>query len=191
MSIEYNNSQIITLVNNNIVTMYLKRGFKNVSINSTTDSNIYELKGDDLFKKIYLSPKLANISNNTPLDIFLSNAETDKILIAKDFSKKVLNQILNNYNNTEYFFEHEVIEDITEKIFNPKFELLDNESKKKLLNVISDNELSKIYSTDVMCRYYGGNVNDIFKIIRPSITSGYSIFYRKVITGNINSLFQK
>ena len=41
-----------------------------------------------------------------------------------------------------------------------------------------------------MCRYYGGQIGDIFKIIRPSLTAGKNIFYRRVILGNINKLFE-
>ena len=41
----------------------------------------------------------------------------------------------------------------------------------------------------MMSRYYNAKVGDIFKIIRPSLTAGKNIFYRKVVLGNINQLF--
>ena len=41
----------------------------------------------------------------------------------------------------------------------------------------------------MMARYYNAKVGDIFRIIRPSLTSGLSIFYRRVQTGNLDILF--
>jgi DNA-directed RNA polymerase subunit H (RpoH/RPB5) len=41
----------------------------------------------------------------------------------------------------------------------------------------------------MMARYYHGKVGDIFKIVRPSIVAGKSIFYRKVIHGSLDLFF--
>ena len=41
----------------------------------------------------------------------------------------------------------------------------------------------------LVARYYNAKVNDIFKILRPNITSGYSVFYRVVVNGKIDNLF--
>ena len=48
------------------------------------------------------------------------------------------------------------------------------------------NELGRIYSTDIMTRYYGAKHNDVFRIIRPNINSGTSVYYRLVIPGNLD-----
>lgn len=37
-----------------------------------------------------------------------------------------------------------------------------------------------------MARYYGAKLNDVFRIIRPNINSGTSIYYRLVIPGSMD-----
>ena len=114
-----------------------------------------------------------------------------KIIIGNGVYKKVINQMLHDYKNTEFFFEHELIEDITKKIFIPMHYLLGKEEKEELLDKINNTELAKISNIDIMSRYYNAAPQDIFKIIRPSSLSGYSLYYREVITGSVNILFSK
>ena len=71
-----------------------------------------------------------------------------------------------------------MLEDLPSKVFIPEHQLLNSDEKTELLSKFSEHDLAKIYSTDVMARYYGSKVGDIFRIIRPSITSGKNIFYR-------------
>ena len=40
-----------------------------------------------------------------------------------------------------------------------------------------------------MSRYYGAKIGDIFRIIRPSMTAGKNIFYRRVVKGSLDILF--
>lgn len=47
-------------------------------------------------------------------------------------------------------------------------------------------ELPRIYSTDMMARYYGAKINDVFRVIRPNLNSGTSIMYRVVVLGNMD-----
>ena len=82
-----------------------------------------------------------------------------------------------------------MLEDIPMKIFIPEHQLLNKEEKEELLSKFSENELSIILDIDMMSRYYKAQVGDIFKIIRPSIVSGNSIFYRKVNHGSIDLMF--
>jgi DNA-directed RNA polymerase I, II, and III subunit RPABC1 len=107
----------------------------------------------------------------------------------KDPSKKTAKQITSEYPNSEIFFEYEMMEDIPSKLFIPEHILLTNEEKKEFLEIFKENELAKINDTDMMSRYYAAQVGDIFKIVRPSLTAGKNVFYRKVVSGNINQLF--
>ena len=54
---------------------------------------------------------------------------------------------------------------------------------------IIQNELSNILDVDMMARYYQAKIGDVFKIIRPSIVAGNSIFYRRVHNGSLDILF--
>ena len=107
----------------------------------------------------------------------------------KDPTKRSAKQITYEYQNSNFFFEYEMMEDIPSKMFIPEHILLSDKEKKDFLEIFKENELSKITDTDMMSRYYNAKVGDIFKIIRPSLTAGKNIFYRKVVLGNINQLF--
>lgn len=137
-----------------------------------------------------INAKLSSIVQGTPLDDYLSNnLDIHKIIVIKDPAKKVIKQIIQDYKNAEIFFEHEMLEDIPNNALIPEHQLLTIDEKKELLSKFQENELSIISSMDMMARYYNANIGDIFRIIRPSITSGKSIFYRKVILGNLDILF--
>ena len=137
-----------------------------------------------------INAKVTSIIQGTPIDDFLSNnIDMHKIIIIKECSKKAVKQITSDYKNSEFFFEHEMLEDIPSKSFIPKHQLLSNDELDELLSKFNQNELSIIYNTDMMSRYYNAKVGDVFRIIRPSVTSGNSIFYRRVHHGPWDILF--
>ena len=138
-----------------------------------------------------ISMKLSSIVQKTPLDDYLSNnIDIHKIVICKDVAKKVVKQIVSEYSNAEFFFESEMLEDLPSKTFMPQHILLGSEEKTEVLSKFSELELSKMFVTDMMARYYGAKIGDIFKLIRPSITSGKNVFYRKVVNGSWDILFE-
>lgn len=189
-------------INQTIIQNVLRMLERRKLINSW--ENEYKLLESDLITKttfevnhntnkygIYLvNTKLTTIVKGTPLDQYLlNNINTHKFIIIKDAMKKVVKQIMQEYKNSEFFFESDFLEDIPSKIFIPKHEIMISEEKAELLSKYSEAELSRILSTDIMCRYYGGKVGDILKITRPSFSAGYSIFYRKVVNGSLDVLF--
>ena len=119
-------------------------------------------------------------------DYLNKNIDHHKFLIVKTFSKKTYSQIVKDYKNVEIFNIFELLEDIPAKEFIPEHCLLNNEEKKELLESFGLNELGRIYSTDIMARYFGSKNNDVFRIIRPNINSGTSIYYRLVIPGSLD-----
>jgi DNA-directed RNA polymerase subunit H (RpoH/RPB5) len=142
---------------------------------------------------IYLvNAKLTTIVQGHPLDVYLSNnINIHKIIIAKDVAKKVVKQVVNDYKNAEFFFESEMLEDIPSKIFIPKHEIIVGDERKEILDKFSEMELARIFLTDMMSRYYGAKIGDIFKITRPSFTAGKNIFYRRVVNSSWDILFEK
>ena len=103
---------------------------------------------------IYIvNAKISSIIQGTPIDEFLSNnIDMQKIIIIKESSKKVVKQIINDYKNSEFFFEHEMLEDIPTKIFIPEHQLLSPDELNELLSKFNQTELSIIYNTDMMAR---------------------------------------
>jgi DNA-directed RNA polymerase I, II, and III subunit RPABC1 len=47
--------------------------------------------------------------------------------------------------------------------------------------LVKPKELPRIYSYDPIARYYYAKNGDVFRIERPSLTSGISVVYRLVV----------
>ena len=192
------NKEINSNVIKNVLLM-LKRRQKIDNVDSIFNSLQDDINSTTVFKFTsnnnkfginILNSKLNSIISKSPLDEYLnSNLDVHKIIIIEDPSKRAVKQLYSSYQNCEFFFLREMIEDICAKVFVPEHIILNNEEKNDLLERFKLNDLSKILSTDVMSRYYNAKLNDVFKIIRPNITTGHSIFYRVVVNGNIDNLF--
>lgn len=198
INVEYNTKEINRIIMENVLKMLERRKIikswsdefnKLVDINT---NNIFEieLKNKTKYSINLINAKLNSIVQGTPLDEYLSNnINVHKIIIIKDAAKKVVKQVVTDYKNAEFFFENEMLEDIPAKVFIPEHQILLEEEKKELLSKFSEIELARILSTDMMSRYYGAKVGDIFRIIRPSFTAGKNIFYRRVVNGSWDILF--
>ena len=138
----------------------------------------------------FVNGKVTSITQNSPIDEFLSNnTNLMKFVVIFDPSKKTFKQIYENYPNSEPFFQREFMEDIPSKDIVSEHELLTGEEKDELLQRINIKNLSKIYSSDVMSRYYNAKVGDIFRVHRINITSGLAVDYRVVVPGKLDILF--
>ena len=199
INVEYDNNEITKIVLENALKMLERRkliksweeAFKKLDNNFAKVN--FDIVLDDKSKyNIYLTnAKLSSIVQKTPLDEYLSsNIDVHKIVICKDVMKKVVKQIVNEYKNAEFFFEYEMMEDIPSKMFIPEHTLLDDEEKKTFLEIFKESELAKINDTDMMSRYYGAKIGDIFRIIRPSLTAGKNVIYRRVVPGSWDILFE-
>jgi DNA-directed RNA polymerase subunit H (RpoH/RPB5) len=200
INVEYNASEINKIVVTNTLRMLERRG------NIKDWEKVLSKLGDDFSSKsIYtieledktslsinlVSMKLTSIVQKTPLDDYLSNnVDVHKIVVCKDVAKKVVKQIVTEYSNAEFFFESEMLEDLPSKTFIPEHILLNKEEKAELLSKFTELELAKLLVTDRMARYYYAKIGDIFRIIRPSITSGKNVFYRRVVNGSWDILFE-
>ena len=199
INVEYNTAEINKIVLTNTLKM-LERRNKITSWevelpklgNDFTSKSIFTIElADKTSLSINLvNAKLTSIVQKTPLDDYLSNnIDIHKIVICKEVAKKVVKQIVSEYSNAEFFFESEMMEDLPSKSFMPEHQILNSEEKTELLSKFSEGELAKILLTDMMVRYYGAKIGDIFRIIRPSMTSGKNVFYRRVVNGSWDILF--
>jgi DNA-directed RNA polymerase subunit H (RpoH/RPB5) len=193
-TVELNQKEMIQIIITNIGKMFKRRNYMKEDkfsdkINQQLISDkIYnfELDGKKYSINIMIQD-IKNISGGSPVDDYLSkNLDYHKFLIIKSFSKKTYQQITKDYRNAEIFTIYNFLEDIPAKEFIPEHILLNQDEKKELLDSFGINELGRIYSTDIMARYYGAKINDIFRIIRPNISSGTAIYYRVVIPGSLD-----
>ena len=197
VSVEYSTKEISNIVFQNVLKMLIRR-----NVIDNYEENYKKYLDDFVSKSLVSFPtkdmtysvnlyggKLSSIVQNSPLDEYLrSNVNVHKILILKDPSKKVAKQV-SEYKNAEFFFEHEMMEDIPSKNFIPEHILLQGDDKKVLLETFKEIELAKMTDVDMMSRYYKAVPGDIFKIIRPSNSAGKNIFYRRVVVGSLNQIF--
>lgn len=197
-NIQFTNKEIREKIINNTLLMIKRR-------HNNNDNNIQDIlskiknKDDPIIKFEFLgekyslnilNTKISSILSKSPLDDYLTNNISErKLIIIKNPSKRVIKQIIKGYKNAEFFYFHELIDDIMKKLFIPKHILLTDDEIENLTEKIKINELSKIFDTDPMSRYYNAKKNNVFKIIRPNLTSGESIFYRIVVPGNINNIY--
>lgn len=199
VSVEYSTKEVNGIVLTNVLKMCERRNLiKNADKHYDEHNEDFITKGlieiktlDN--KKISIhtyTGKITSVVSGSPLDEYMRNAvDVHKILIMKEPSKRTAKQVTTEYPNVEFFFEHEMMEDIPSKLFIPEHILLTDDEKKEFLTIFKESELAKINDTDMMSRYYNAKSGDIFRIIRPSLTAGKNIFYRKVVGGNINQLF--
>jgi DNA-directed RNA polymerase subunit H (RpoH/RPB5) len=105
-----------------------------------------------------------------------------------DVSSKSEKQIM-EMPNFEVFKIMEVIRDISEHHLVPKHILLTKEQGEKMMNEykIIKKDMGRIYQDDPMCRYLYAQKDDIIQIIRYSMNSGYSTYYRLVVAGSIKA----
>jgi DNA-directed RNA polymerase subunit H (RpoH/RPB5) len=199
VSVEYSTKEVSSIVLTNVLKMCMRRNLiDEIETIFEKNNDDFVSKGmidfkDNKNKKISIhlyTGKIASIVQGSPLDDYLkNNTDVHKIVIMKDPSKKTAKQISSEYPNSEIFFEYEMMEDIPSKLFIPEHILLTTDERKEFLEIFKETELAKINDTDMMSRYYAAQIGDIFKIVRPSLTAGKNVFYRKVVPGNINQLF--
>jgi DNA-directed RNA polymerase subunit H (RpoH/RPB5) len=194
-NVEINNKETIDIILINLEKLLQRRGYIEELTDSMkksmhVDKNI-NIKTNKINLNVnFMNQEVKNISSNSPIDEYLSkNIDTHKILIVSHFSKKTYKQVTEEYTNAEIFSLHEFLEDIPSKNFIPIHTLIEGKDREELLKSFSMKELGRIYNTDIMARYYNAKLNDIFRISRPNISSGYSIYYRLVVPGSLE-IFQ-
>jgi DNA-directed RNA polymerases I, II, and III subunit RPABC1 len=83
----------------------------------------------------------------------------------------------------ECFKENELLVDKLSHVLVPKHELISEEEKKELLKIYKakESQLPKIISSDPIAKYFGARKGQVFKITRPSESSGDYVYYRIVV----------
>ena len=128
-----------------------------------------------------------SIKSDREIELFIiNNISFHKILIVNDYSSKAEKQI-DEINNFEVFKMLEIVKDISEYHLIPKHILLSKEDGIKVMEEydLMKKDMGRIYKDDPMAKYLYAQPDDIIQIIRCSIISGYSTYYRLVISGSI------
>ncbi len=114
--------------------------------------------------------KLKNENLNLVLVILGRNNVNDEITISQ---KRNLDSIFGKINY-EIFYIDELVFNVTKHHYVPSHVLLSEKESEIIFNSYGKN-LPLIDKSDIIVRYYGGKIDDIFKIIRSN-----NLYYRKV-----------
>ena len=131
--------------------------------------------------------KLNSLKNDREIDTFMSKYQDyHKILVVADVSAKTEKQILDT-RNFEVFKIMEIIRDISKHHLVPKHVLLTDDETKQFMEEykLGKLDMGRIFIDDPMARYLYAKKDNVIKIMRPSIYTGYSINYRLVVPGSI------
>ena len=131
--------------------------------------------------------KLTTIKNDREIDNFVAKyPDFHKILVVIDVIPKIEKQIMDT-KNFELFRYMEIIRDISKHHLVPQHILLSKENIQKVMDEykITKKDMGRIYIDDPMSKYLYAQKDDIIQIIRYSIVSGYSTYYRLVVLGSI------
>jgi DNA-directed RNA polymerase subunit H (RpoH/RPB5) len=180
-----------------ITNMLIKR--KWISDDFDKHFNTLKIKENELIDStsiIYNDKKIAikfydikfnSLKNDREIDTFFSKyPDYHKILVVSDISPKTEKQILNT-RNFEVFKIMEIIRDISKHHLVPEHTLLDKDEVKSFMDEynLGKLDMGRIYIDDPMAKYLFAQKDDIIRIIRPSIYSGYATNYRLVVPGSI------
>jgi DNA-directed RNA polymerase subunit H (RpoH/RPB5) len=192
----------------NIVKMLTNRKLLNTSnlndnikvlLSQDSDDNVYKIKLDNpevyydksvepyFYIKI-LNQKITGISKSSNIgDFIYSKKNTPKLIIVTGITNKALQQLKEDFPNSEIFTEAELMIDLVSHVAVPKHEMLNEEETQIFLKdyLLKKREIPKMFITDPVSKYFNAKVGQVFRIIRPSEVSGQSIYYRIVIRGNV------
>lgn len=195
LEVEIKGNEIIKTVLRNTIKMLINRGllsgdedkyFKDVADEKKVTSELeFKIKEDTkkTFIVKFIYTKLTTIRKIPGIEDFLNtNKDAHKIIIVKEITQKAHKQFL-EYPNTEVFWENELMINIVDHDVVPEHIVLSTEEKEKCLEEYQKKkkDMAHIYITDPVARYYNMKLNDIVKILRPSITSGYAVMYKMVV----------
>ena len=166
---------------------HLRTLIKNGTGNSEVIDNTHiTYEGKKIAIKFY-NLKLNTLKNDRDIEEFLGKyPDYHKIFVVEDIAPKAKKQISDS-RGVEVFKTMEIIRDISKHHLVPKHVLLTKEDAQKVMEEykIKKKDMGRIYIDDPMARYLYAEKDDIIQIIRQTLNSGYSTYYRLVIPGSI------
>lgn len=157
---------------------------------SSTDEEFLTHKIDDEDTKIFvffpkISTKVGVLTIRQYIKEMQDNEVDQAIIVVKDAITAFAKQEFIEAKPLviECFKENELLVDKLSHVLVPKHELITEDEKKELLKIykLKDIHLPKILSSDPIAKYFGARKGQIFKITRPSESSGGYITYRVVV----------
>jgi DNA-directed RNA polymerase I, II, and III subunit RPABC1 len=208
LPIEKSHHQQMNSIKTNIVKMFKNRGFINEENEEkyikkiTSDENddneyILNLDNDTNYntnipnKKVYIKisdNKNTSITKNSPIGEFLTKHHAEyKLIIVESMNQKSEKIIASYETPCEIFKITELMINIIEHILVPKHIVLSQEEGQLVLEAYcaKKKDMPLILTTDPVARYYNMQPGEICKIIRSSVMTCETPFYRIVVKSKI------
>jgi len=165
--------------------LFRRKLIKNHSVlyNKLKDINnkgIYSFKDNETdFLLVLTFQKLNGVKKGSEIEEQLIKSKGLSFIIASSASNKTYQQVKDFKG--ELFTTLEFLSDIPSCPFVPEHILLGQKEKEEVLSVYQEKNIAKIFVTDMMARYLGAKKGDLIKIIRKTLNTGESIYYRRVV----------
>lgn len=149
-------------------------------IKNINNKGVYKFNDNDTdFTLIITFQKLNGVKKGSDIEDHLIKSKGYSFIISSDATNKTYSQVSNLKG--ELFLVKELLVDIPSCPFIPEHILLNDTEKEEILNVYKEKNIARILSSDVMTRYLGAKKGDLIKILRKTLNTGESVYYRKVI----------
>ena len=164
----------------NLVKMLEERKFLNkknnkknnkLLLNQDNNEKTFKIKSDysDIYYYImFIFTKLTTIKKIDGIDTFINMSKNNnRLFIVKTINLKTYKQFI-NFNDSEVFYDHELLINLIDHELQPKFEILSPSESQNFLSSYNTkkSEIAKILSIDPIVRYYNLKDNQIIRIIR-------------------------
>ena len=148
-----------------------------------------KLNNDEILLVHFIDVKITSLKKIDNIDKIIDNKKHN-IFIVNNIQNKIWEQLIEY--NIEVFFNYEFMINLIDHDIVPEHTLLTKVERVDFVKHYENEEskLPKILLYDPISRYYNSKLKDIFRIKRPNISSGYSIFYRIVISGPLPDIKQ-
>lgn len=200
--VEKSNSQKLNDVKTNLIKMLVNRNFINKENQKTKIKEFIENMADEIIIKLdndtnynstivngeiivkFFDYKITSTAKGSLVSEFIiKNSDRYKIFIVEDINNKSEKNIYSIDKLIEIFKFTEFQINIVDHVLVPSHSVLLPEEAETFLKDYNTKKknMPLILTTDPIARYYNMKHGDICKIIRPSISSGESFYYRLVI----------
>lgn len=192
--IEYDERKKKSVIIENWIKMLYNRGWLNGTVESNLssvqvkDHDIYTLQGKKTTYSLkFILRKISTVRKVEDIDDFLeAHRQNYKFFVVSQMLPKAQKQLL-EYDNVEVFSDEELLENIIDNILVPIHIVLTDEEADKYLEEyhLKKSELSRMFTSDPIAKYYNMKTGQMVKIIRPSVTGGQEIAIRVIVPGTI------
>lgn len=197
ISVEKHQKDILATVITNIVLMIANRNYINKDKINEVVKTLLSLSPDDMVYKIPINFKgfkeyvfkiiphsISTVNKASGIsDFLLTYKNTLNMVVVEDVSKKARDDIYFRFPNSQVFAKEDLLINKVDNNLVPEHILLEPDQVEAFYEEynVKKKHIAKINSQDPIAQYYNAKPGDIFKIIRPSETTGYVNSYRLVI----------